>query len=103
MPHQKIEDELHRLLGTNERVCVVTAVPDERRGERLVVLHTSLNGMRLSSLVEGLSQQGLPNLWIPSERDFRQISEMPVLGSGKVDLKRVKEMAQELCKVVSGV
>ena len=45
-----------------------------------------------------LSEQGLPNLWIPSERDFKQIPEMPVLGSGKVDLKRVKEMAQELTR-----
>jgi acyl-[acyl-carrier-protein]-phospholipid O-acyltransferase/long-chain-fatty-acid--[acyl-carrier-protein] ligase len=96
VPHQKIEDELHRLLGTNERICVVTAVPDERRGERLIVLHTPLNGMNLRSLLEGLTQQGLPNLWIPSEKDFKQISEMPVLGSGKVDLKRVKEMAREL-------
>jgi acyl-[acyl-carrier-protein]-phospholipid O-acyltransferase/long-chain-fatty-acid--[acyl-carrier-protein] ligase len=98
VPHQKIEDELHKLLGTNERVCVVTSVADERRGERLVVLHTALNGMNLHSLVEQLGAQGLPNLWIPSERDFKQIPEMPVLGSGKVDLKRVKEMAQELTR-----
>jgi acyl-[acyl-carrier-protein]-phospholipid O-acyltransferase/long-chain-fatty-acid--[acyl-carrier-protein] ligase len=98
VPHQKIEDELHKLLGTNERICVVTSVPDERRGERLIVLHTPLNGMSLRSLVEGLTQQGLPNLWIPSEKDFRQISEMPVLGSGKVDLRRVKEIARDLTK-----
>jgi len=63
-----------------------------------VVLHTALNGMNLHHLVEQLNEQGLPNLWIPSERDFKQISEMPVLGSGKVDLKRVKEMAQELTR-----
>jgi acyl-[acyl-carrier-protein]-phospholipid O-acyltransferase/long-chain-fatty-acid--[acyl-carrier-protein] ligase len=98
VPHQKIEDELHKILGTNERVCVVTSIPDERRGERLVVLHTPLNGMNLHHLVERLTEQGLPNLWIPSERDFKQIPEMPVLGSGKVDLKRVKEMAQELAR-----
>jgi acyl-[acyl-carrier-protein]-phospholipid O-acyltransferase/long-chain-fatty-acid--[acyl-carrier-protein] ligase len=96
VPHQKIEDELHKILGTNERVCVVTSVPDERRGERLIVLHTALNGMNLHHLVEQLNEQGLPNLWLPSERDFKQIAEMPVLGSGKVDLKRVKEMAREM-------
>jgi acyl-[acyl-carrier-protein]-phospholipid O-acyltransferase/long-chain-fatty-acid--[acyl-carrier-protein] ligase len=98
VPHQKIEDELHKILGTNERICVVTSVPDERRGERLVVLHTPLNGMNLHHLVERLNEQGLPNLWIPSERDFKQIPEMPVLGSGKVDLKRVKQIAQELTR-----
>jgi acyl-[acyl-carrier-protein]-phospholipid O-acyltransferase/long-chain-fatty-acid--[acyl-carrier-protein] ligase len=98
VPHQKIEDELHKILGTNERICVVTSVPDERRGERLIVLHTPLNGMNLHNLVMQLTEHGLPNLWIPSERDFKQISEMPVLGSGKVDLKRVKEMAQEMTR-----
>src|SRR2546421_4521979 len=63
VPHQKIEDELHPLLGTTERVCVVTAVPDERRGERLVVLHTPLsNGMDVRQLCQGLGTRGLPNL-----------------------------------------
>ncbi len=98
VPHQKIEDELHKILGTNERVCVVTSVPDERRGERLVVLHTALNGTNSHHLVEQLTEHGLPNLWIPSERDFKQIPEVPVLGSGKVDLKRVKEMALEMSR-----
>jgi acyl-[acyl-carrier-protein]-phospholipid O-acyltransferase/long-chain-fatty-acid--[acyl-carrier-protein] ligase len=95
VPHQKIEDELHNILGTSERVCVVTGVPDERRGERLVVLHTPVNGMNLHHLWQQLSNRGLPNLWVPAERDFVQIAEMPVLGSGKVDLKRVKQIAQE--------
>ena len=40
-------------------------------------------------------ERGLPNLWIPRERDFYRIAELPLLGSGKLDLKRVKEMAQE--------
>jgi acyl-[acyl-carrier-protein]-phospholipid O-acyltransferase/long-chain-fatty-acid--[acyl-carrier-protein] ligase len=46
--------------------------------------------------VARLNEQGLPNLWIPAERDFKQIPEMPVLGSGKVDLRRAKEIAQEM-------
>jgi acyl-[acyl-carrier-protein]-phospholipid O-acyltransferase/long-chain-fatty-acid--[acyl-carrier-protein] ligase len=99
VPHQKIEDELHEILGTNERVCVVTAVPDERRGERLLVLHTPLNGINRHHLWEQLSVRGLPNLWIPAEKDFLQISEVPVLGTGKIDLKRVKQLAQQkLCE-----
>jgi acyl-[acyl-carrier-protein]-phospholipid O-acyltransferase/long-chain-fatty-acid--[acyl-carrier-protein] ligase len=95
VPHQMIEDEVHKILGTNERMCVVTAVPDERRGERLVVLHTPLNGISRHQLWEQLSDRGLPNLWVPDERDFVQIAEMPVLGTGKVDLKRAKEIARE--------
>jgi acyl-[acyl-carrier-protein]-phospholipid O-acyltransferase/long-chain-fatty-acid--[acyl-carrier-protein] ligase len=95
VPHQRIEDELHAILKTHERLCVVTAVPDQRRGERLVVLHTALNGVDQQQLVQELGTRGLPNLWLPSPRDFIQVPELPILGSGKVDLKRVKEIAQE--------
>jgi acyl-[acyl-carrier-protein]-phospholipid O-acyltransferase/long-chain-fatty-acid--[acyl-carrier-protein] ligase len=95
VPHQKIEDELHEILGTCERVCLVTSVPDERRGERLVVLHTPVNGLNPHLLWDRLRDRGLPSLWIPSERDFVQIAEMPLLGSGKVDLKRARELARE--------
>jgi acyl-[acyl-carrier-protein]-phospholipid O-acyltransferase/long-chain-fatty-acid--[acyl-carrier-protein] ligase len=95
VPHQKIEDELHTILGTSERVCAVTSVADERRGERLVVLHTPLNGTSVQELHQRLSNLNLPNLWIPDRRDFVQIPEMPLLGTGKVDLKRIREMAKE--------
>ncbi|HZU36251.1 MAG TPA: AMP-binding protein [Gemmataceae bacterium] len=95
VPHQKIEDELHTLLDTHDRTFVVTAVPDERKGERLVVLHTPLNGSGVGELCQSLNKRGLPNLWLPSERDFFEVPEIPVLGSGKLDLKRVREIALE--------
>jgi acyl-[acyl-carrier-protein]-phospholipid O-acyltransferase/long-chain-fatty-acid--[acyl-carrier-protein] ligase len=95
VPLQKIEDELHSILGTSERVCVVTAVPDERRGERLVVLHLALNGLEVHQVWQQLSSKGLPNLWVPGERDFFQVPELPILGTGKMDLKRAKEIALE--------
>jgi acyl-[acyl-carrier-protein]-phospholipid O-acyltransferase/long-chain-fatty-acid--[acyl-carrier-protein] ligase len=92
VPHQKVEDELHAILGTAERVCVVTAVPDESKGERLVVLHV---GIEVTEAWKKLSGRGLPNLWLPRERDFYQVPELPVLGTGKLDLKRCKEIALE--------
>ncbi len=96
VPHQKIEEEIQSLMGTPERACVVTAVPDPRRGERIVVLHTPLAGTDRHQLCEQLATKGLPNLWMPSERDFYEIPELPVLGTGKLDLKQVKEMAIRL-------
>jgi acyl-[acyl-carrier-protein]-phospholipid O-acyltransferase/long-chain-fatty-acid--[acyl-carrier-protein] ligase len=96
VPHQKIEDELQSLLGTPERSCVVTAVPDPRRGERIVVLHTPFSDTDRHQLCEKLATKGLPNLWMPSERDFYEIPELPLLGTGKIDLKQVKEMALRL-------
>ena len=98
VPHQKVEDQLHEILGTSERHFVVTAVPDEAKGERLVVIHLPLNGTDTRQLWQQLSSRGLPNLWVPRERDFYAVPELPVLGSGKVDLKRVKELALEKSK-----
>jgi acyl-[acyl-carrier-protein]-phospholipid O-acyltransferase/long-chain-fatty-acid--[acyl-carrier-protein] ligase len=99
VPLEKVEEELQTLVGTCERVLAVTCVPDESRGERLVVLYTTLHDQEPRALSRGLMGRGLPNLWVPGERDFYKVPELPVLGSGKLDLKRVKEMAQE---VVSG-
>jgi len=39
VPHIKVEDLLQELAGATEQIFVVTAVPDEKKGERLVVLH----------------------------------------------------------------
>jgi acyl-[acyl-carrier-protein]-phospholipid O-acyltransferase/long-chain-fatty-acid--[acyl-carrier-protein] ligase len=93
VPHQKIEEELHHIVGHLDRTFVVTAVPDEAKGERLVVLHTPLNGQDVHGVWQQLNGKGLPNLWVPRERDFFQVEEIPILGSGKLDLKRVKEIA----------
>jgi acyl-[acyl-carrier-protein]-phospholipid O-acyltransferase/long-chain-fatty-acid--[acyl-carrier-protein] ligase len=95
VPHQRVEDELHRILDTNERVCAVCGVPDERKGERLVVLHTPLNGRSIPELHQRLTESGLPNLWLPGVRCFFEIPELPILGSGKLDLAKVNKLARE--------
>ena len=56
----------------------------------------TLNGIDCHQLWQKLNERGLPNLWLPAERDFLLIAEMPLLGSGKLDLKRLKEMLTEL-------
>jgi acyl-[acyl-carrier-protein]-phospholipid O-acyltransferase/long-chain-fatty-acid--[acyl-carrier-protein] ligase len=96
VPLERIEEEIHSALETSERICAVTAIPDERKGERIVVLHLSLPGLDVSQLWERLNDRGLPNLYVPGPRDFFQVGELPVLGSGKLDLKKCKEKAVEL-------
>jgi acyl-[acyl-carrier-protein]-phospholipid O-acyltransferase/long-chain-fatty-acid--[acyl-carrier-protein] ligase len=103
VPLERIEEELHDILSSTERVCVVTCIPDEARGERLVVLHVQHEGLEVKGWWNQLTSRGLPGLWIPSERDFYPVSELPLLGSGKVNLKRVKEIALELAGKRRGV
>ncbi|MCP4639618.1 MAG: MFS transporter [bacterium] len=93
--HAKVEEEMHTLLDLTERAMSVTGLPDERKGERLVVLHTMTDD-QLQDLLDALNNSTLPNLWRPRSNDFYSIEEIPVLGSGKVDLKRLRGMAKEL-------
>lgn len=98
VPLERIEEELHAILQTSERICAVTCVPDEARGERLVVLHLHHDGLQVQQWCKELGSRGLPNLWLPAERDFFGVPELPLLGSGKVNLKRVQELALELAR-----
>jgi acyl-[acyl-carrier-protein]-phospholipid O-acyltransferase/long-chain-fatty-acid--[acyl-carrier-protein] ligase len=94
VPHIKIEEKLHELAETPEKTFVVTGVPDEKKGERLVVLHT-LTPEEVKPVIEKLNNSDLPNLWIPRANQYFQIEELPHLGSGKLDLRRVHEIARE--------
>ena len=95
VPHGKVEDVLHDLLGVSEQLLAVTGVPDQTRGERLVVLHTLPDG-QLEDLIERLDKVDLPNLWKPRINAFYRVDAIPVLGTGKTDLKSVKDVALKL-------
>lgn len=98
VPLEKVEEELHAILNTNERICAVTAIPDERKGERIVVLHLPLSGTNVQQVWQQLSDRGLPNIYIPGPRDFFIVDDLPILGSGKLDLKGCKQKALELAR-----
>ena len=95
IPHIQIEETIHHILGLGEDgkvPAVVTAVPDAKKGERLVVLHTGLS-IPLDELLKRLSAEGLPNIYIPSPDSFLEVKEIPVLGTGKLDLKGMQQVA----------
>ncbi len=92
VPHIKIEEKLHELAGVTEQTFAVTGVPDEKKGERLVVLHT-LDAVKLAPILEKLATSGLPNLWKPRPEQFFHIDALPYLGTGKLDLRKVRETA----------
>ena len=95
VPHIKVEEKLHELAGSTEQMFVVAGVPDEKKGERLVVLHKLPDG-QLASCLEKLAQCDLPNLWKPRADQFFRVDNFPLLGTGKLDLRKVKETAQKL-------
>jgi acyl-[acyl-carrier-protein]-phospholipid O-acyltransferase / long-chain-fatty-acid--[acyl-carrier-protein] ligase len=97
VPLEKLDDEMHDALATSgDRVLAVAAVPDEKRGERLVVLYLPEIESRLPDLLASLPKRGLPNLWVPDRRDCYPVEAMPVLGSGKLDLKKLGDTAKDL-------
>jgi len=98
VPHIRVEEKLHELAAITEQTFVVTGVPDEKKGERLVVLHT-LGDEKLKALLERLPQCELPNLWIPRANQFYRVDALPLLGTGKLDLRKIRELAIQLSAV----
>ena len=94
VPHIKVEDKLQELAGLSEQAFVVTAVPDEKKGERLSVLHT-LPEEKLKAVLEQFAKSDLPALWRPRPDQFRHVEKLPYLGTGKLDLRKARELALE--------
>jgi acyl-[acyl-carrier-protein]-phospholipid O-acyltransferase/long-chain-fatty-acid--[acyl-carrier-protein] ligase len=95
VPHVKVEERLHELAGVTEQTFVVAGVPDEKKGERLVVLVLKKFGdAELVAALEKLGACELPNLWKPKGDAFYRVDSFPLLGTGKLDLRAVKAVAQ---------
>ncbi|MEK7793405.1 MAG: AMP-binding protein, partial [Candidatus Hydrogenedentota bacterium] len=93
--HTVVEEALQKLTGNPDRKLAVAGVPDATKGERLIVIHT-LGDEEFDELMGKLDDTGLPNLWVPKQKAFYKIDEIPVLGTGKMDLKAVKNLARQL-------
>jgi len=92
VPHMKIEEVINAVLGS--AASVVIAVADEQKGERLVAFYNQ-NSVAADELWDRMNRSALPKLWIPKRENLHQVESIPLLGSGKVDLKKVKELALE--------
>lgn len=94
VPHGKVEEALQQAAGSDTQVFAVTGLRDDKKGERLAVLHT-LEESRIPPILEKVSASGLPNLFIPGKHQFVKVDALPVLGTGKLDLRGVKQIAME--------
>jgi acyl-[acyl-carrier-protein]-phospholipid O-acyltransferase/long-chain-fatty-acid--[acyl-carrier-protein] ligase len=95
VPHIKIEETLHELAGVADQVLVVAALPDPRKGERIVVLHI-LNEEQLAVVLQRLPECSLPPLWRPRKDQFFRVEALPYLGTGKLDMRAMKARAREV-------
>lgn len=92
IPHGRVEEALHTAAQIETQVFAVTAIPDERKGEQLAVLHTC-EEEAISTILENMIASGLPNLFIPRRTHFIKVEELPLLGTGKLDLRQLKQIA----------
>jgi len=97
VPHVGVEEKLQQLCGRAEPTFVVTAAPDEKRGEQLVVLYAGYEGS-IDELYGRLQASDLPKLWIPARGSFFEIPALPYLGTGKLDLSALRALAREKTK-----
>ena len=92
VPHGRVEEALHQAIQAEGMMLAVTAIPDERKGEQLVVLHTLEESM-IPDVLDKVTVSGLPNLCIPRRDNFIKVDQLPVLGTGKLDLRALKRIA----------
>ncbi len=105
VPHLLIEESIVKIMESrmsaevkeiqNGPVCAVTSLPDKNKGERIIVLYRQI-GIDPSEIRAELMRQAMPNLWIPAEGNFLPVDEIPILGTGKLDLSGIKKMAEDL-------
>ena len=99
VPHMKIEEALNAILG--DGCSVVTSLPDEARGERLVALYTRAD-VTPESLWAQLSDTTLPRLWLPRRDSLFVVHAIPTLGTGKVDFRGARDLAARLSGRMEG-
>ena len=97
VPHETVEAAINKALGLDnetERRVAIVGVPDEQKGEAIVLLSTldsAGSDQESIDLRYKLLDQGLPSLWCP--KTILPVKEIPVLASGKLDIKGCEELA----------
>jgi acyl-[acyl-carrier-protein]-phospholipid O-acyltransferase/long-chain-fatty-acid--[acyl-carrier-protein] ligase len=94
VPHSAVEDVLQQATGSGEPCIAVVSIEDLTKGEQLAVCFTDKAGDP-ETLISKIRSLGLPNLWIPRAANFFHTPELPILGTGKLDLRAVQEIVNQ--------
>jgi acyl-[acyl-carrier-protein]-phospholipid O-acyltransferase/long-chain-fatty-acid--[acyl-carrier-protein] ligase len=90
--HVSVEEVLLNALDTSEQFVAVTAVPDDKKGEELIVFYLPQAGTA-ENLHEIITKSSLPNISKPRRYNYIKIEAMPTFASGKLDVAKLKEIA----------
>ena len=93
--HGAVEKALQEAFGLTSDELAIIAIDDARKGEKLCVLHTVAE-LNKETIQEKLKHLNIPNLWKPSQQNWHYIESLPLLGTGKLDYKKMKEIAANL-------
>lgn len=97
VPHETIEAAINQVLGLDsetERKIAIVGVPDDAKGEAIVLLSTIANNALEQQCIDlryKLLDYGLTSLWCP--RVIIPVQEIPLLASGKLDIKACQNLA----------
>jgi len=94
VPHGMIEEALQQATACDEPCVAVVGMADQAKGEQLAVCYTDEAG-DAAGLISKLRETGLPNLWIPRAANFFRIPELPILGTGKLDLCAIQTLVNQ--------
>lgn len=93
VPHESVEDAINLAMGydpEDERKITIMGVPDEAKGEVLILLTTEPD-LDKTKMRSAMLKNGVPALWIP--KTLVAIDQIPHLASGKLDLKSCQDAA----------
>lgn len=100
VPHEVVEDAIDHYVeapeGFTGRTIAIAGVPDEKKGEAMVLLsavHNTQLNEALDDIREHLVSLGMPRLWCP--REIIPVESIPVLPTGKLDLRGCQMLANE--------
>ncbi len=93
VPHGTVEMKIIEAFGWDQAespAVYVTGIPDATKGEALVLLST--HDVSPEVLRAKLAALGVPNLWVP--KIIHRVERIPMLGTGKTDLKECRALAE---------
>lgn len=99
VPHETVEATIYKVLGLDnetERRIAIVGLPDEQKGEAIVLLSTVAGDAADQECLDlryKLLDEGLPSLWCP--KAILPVDSIPVLASGKLDIKGCEALAQK--------